>query len=149
MSVHLQALFPGLQSSPFAVTSPADDKYNCIAWAANDLIHWWWPAGDAPTKDWPHSVARELTLDAFNAAFATLGYVGGADESVESGMEKVALFADATGTPTHAARQLISGRWTSKLGEAEDIEHELRALEGEIYGSVAVILKRPRNPAQV
>jgi hypothetical protein len=39
---------------------------------------------------------------------------------------------------------LVSGRWTSKLGNAEDIEHELRALEGEIYGAVALILKRLR-----
>jgi hypothetical protein len=58
-------------------------------------------------------------------------------------MEKVALFADPAGIPTHAARQLASGQWTSKLGQAEDIEHELRALEGEIYGVVALILKRP------
>jgi hypothetical protein len=53
------------------------------------------------------------------------------------------LFADAAGIPTHAARQLTSGAWTSKLGNAADIEHELRALEGEIYGVVALILKRP------
>ena len=46
------------------------------------------------------------------------------------------------GIPTHAARQLRSGRWTSKLGQAEDIEHELRALEGAIHGAVVLILKR-------
>jgi hypothetical protein len=143
MSEHLQALFPELQISPFRVTSPADDKYNCIAWAARDSSDWWWPTGDAAPV-WPPEVARHLSLDAFTAAFATLGYVGAADESVEPGMEKVAIFADAAGTPTHAARQLASGRWTSKLGQAEDIEHELRALEGEIYGAVALILKRPR-----
>lgn len=40
-------------------------------------------------------------------------------------------------------RQLPTGRWTSKLGQAEDIEHDLRALEGEIYRAVALILKRP------
>jgi len=66
MSEHLQALFPGLQSSPFRVTSPADGKYNCIAWAANDSSDWWWPTGDAPPV-WPSTVVRELTLDAFTA----------------------------------------------------------------------------------
>lgn len=145
MSEHLQALFPGLQSLPFRVTSPADHKYNCIAWAANESSDWWWPTGDARPIVWPPAVACELTLDAFTAAFLTLGYAGGADESFEPGMEKVALFADPSGTPTHAARQLASGRWTSKLGQAEDIEHELRALEGEIYGAVALILKRLRQ----
>jgi hypothetical protein len=87
---------------------------------------------------------REVTLDAFAAVFVMLGYSVGGNDTHEPGMEKVALFADASGTPTHAARQLASGRWTSKLGEAEDIEHELRALEGEIYGTIALILKRPR-----
>jgi hypothetical protein len=74
----------------------------------------------------------------------TVGYTVGGDESLEPGIEKVALFADAAGFPKHASRQLSSGLWTSKLGESEDIEHELRALEGELYGTVAVFLKRPR-----
>jgi hypothetical protein len=55
----------------------------------------------------------------------------------------VALFVATTGCPTHAARQLASGRWTSKLGKAEDIEHELRDLEGDVYSSVVLVLKRP------
>jgi hypothetical protein len=60
----------------------------------------------------------------------------------EPGFEKVALFADASGMPQHAARQLATGRWTSKLGRMEDIEHALRDLEGGIYGSVVLLLKR-------
>lgn len=143
MSENLPALFPGLRTAPFRVTSSADHNYNCIAWAAHDARHWWWPVGDAPPIVWPPTAARELTLDAFAAAFRTLGYVGGADESLEPGWEKVALFADPAGAPTHAARQLTSGQWSSKLGQAEDIEHELRALEGEVYGTVALIVKRP------
>jgi hypothetical protein len=88
-------------------------------------------------------VPREVSCNAFVAAFLTLGYAACADESVEPGFEKVALFADPEGVPTHAARQLPTGRWTSKLGQSEDIEHELRALEGPIYGTVVAILKRP------
>jgi hypothetical protein len=144
MSEHLQTLFPGLRTTPFRLTSPTDSKYNCIAWAANDADNWWWPAGMAPNAVWPDSAARELTLSAFAAAFSTIGYIIGVDESLEPGFEKVALFADAAGIPTHAARQLSSGAWTCKLGNAEDIEHELRALEGEIYGVVALILRRPK-----
>jgi hypothetical protein len=53
------------------------------------------------------------------------------------------LFVDARGVPTHAARLLPSGLWTSKLGEWEDIEHDLHALEGDVYGTVALLLKRP------
>jgi hypothetical protein len=46
------------------------------------------------------------------------------------------------GKPTHAARPLSSGRWVSKLGRAEDIEHELNALAGDLYGVVALVLQR-------
>ena len=143
MSEQLQTLFPRLRTAPFRITSPANAKYNCIAWAANNANLWWWPQGDAPAVVWPPVAARELTLSAFAAAFLSLGYISGTDESLEPGVEKIALFADRAGIPTHAARQLASGQWTSKLGRAEDIEHELRALESELYGAVALILKRP------
>jgi hypothetical protein len=61
---------------------------------------------------------------------------------VEPGYEKVALFALA-GVPKHAARQLPSGRWVSKLGPSEDIEHALHDLTGMVYGSVVLVMKRP------
>ena len=143
MSAFLQTLFPGLRTSPFRLTSPADSDYNYIGWAANDGNNWWWPEGDAPTIFWPPAVPREVTLDAFATVFLMLGYTVGGDDSHEPGLEKVALFADTDGTPTHAARQLATGRWTSKLGHSEDIEHDLHALEGGSYGAVALILKRP------
>jgi hypothetical protein len=53
----------------------------------------------------------------------------------------VALFALA-GEPTQAARQPAIGRWTSKLGPTEDIEHGLRELDEDVYGIVAVLLNR-------
>jgi len=74
-----------------------------------------------------------------------LGYATCDSHAVESAFEKVAIFVDAGGEPTHAARQLPSGRWTSKLGTLEDIEHDLHALEDSRYGSVALIMKRPRR----
>jgi len=141
----LSALFPGLQASPFRVTSPADPNYNCIAWAAGSTADWWWPLDDVRRYFWPAGVSREISLPAFAAAFGALGYAICSDDSFEPGFEKVAIFADAVGTPTHAARQLPTGRWTSKLGQREDIEHDLRALEGDIYGRVVMMLQRPRT----
>jgi hypothetical protein len=47
------------------------------------------------------------------------------------------------GSPTHAARMVRDGRWISKLGASEDIEHNLSDLEGECYGRVVVCLERP------
>lgn len=134
-------MFPGLRGPRYRVTSAKDDLYNCIAWAAGVTDEWWWPFG-AKTH-WPSGVTRALTPEAFQAAFATLGYEACEGEGNEVGFQKVALFADPQGKPTHAARQLSAGRWTSKLGRSEDIEHELHDLAGTVYGAVVLILKRP------
>src|SRR5207253_2642008 len=91
---------------------------------------------------WPAGVARVATVEAFRDAFGTLGYVVCDHEQFEPLYEKVALFALAV-KPKHAARQLPSGRWISKLGPLEDIEHALHDLTGMVYGSVVLVLKRP------
>jgi hypothetical protein len=139
----LEELFPGLTGSSYLVTSPSDNDYNCIAWAAGQTSAWWWPGQDAAKEYWPPGVPRARTRDAFAAAFALLGYTECDDEAPEEGFEKIAVFVDTEGQPTHAARQLPGGRWTSKLGRAEDIEHTLRDLEGNLYGRVTLIMKRP------
>ena len=41
-------------------------------------------------------------------------------------------------------RLISSGRWTSKLGNLEDIEHTtLDGLRSLVYGTIAVFMKRP------
>ena len=82
-------------------------------------------------------------MEAFRLAFVVHGYAVCDQIDVEPGYEKIAIFADPDGCPTHAARQLSSGVWTSKLGRLEDIEHALHDLEGAEYGSVFLIMKRP------
>lgn len=63
--------------------------------------------------------------------FLAAGYELCGDGSLEDRYEKIAIYAK-DGEPTHAARQLGDGRWTSKLGKYEDIEHDsLDALYGE------------------
>src|SRR5262245_12266538 len=96
--------------------------------------------GGGPTPKgcifWRGGVSRAATLTAFEEAFACLGYKPCERAGLEAGVEKVALYATADGRPTHMAGQLLDGCWTSKLGEQVDIEHELHALAGELYGSV-------------
>jgi hypothetical protein len=65
------------------------------------------------------------------------------DADLEDGYEKVALYA-LRGIPTHAARQLPSGAWTSKLGALEDVQHPLDGLQVEDYGAPVRYLKRRR-----
>ena len=75
MVTHIEHLFPNLRGAAYQVTSPPDEAYNCIAWAAGDTADCWWPA-DADISQWPSGVPRVETLDAFRDAFATLQFTG-------------------------------------------------------------------------
>jgi hypothetical protein len=135
--------FPQLTpSASFQITSQKTKAYNCVAWAAGEQNRWWWP-DKMGTQYWPKDVPREATLAAFVAAYSTLGFRECDIGDLEAGFEEVAVFTKPAGTPTHAARQLPNGRWTSKLGHNEDIEHDLRGIEGRSYGQVRQFLKRP------
>lgn len=140
------ALFPRLHGADFRITSPPDDVYNCIAWCAGDVAHWWWPVGEHPHLFWPDASPEEETVDAFLVAFGTLGYSACSSEVLERGVEKIALFAKSGSIPTHGARQLPNGFWTSKLGMAEDVEHSLHDVEGDLYGVVVSVLSRRSAP---
>jgi hypothetical protein len=142
VSEDLEGVFPHLVRSAYAITSPSTPEYNCIAWAAGDTERWWWPLTGSFAY-WPSNVPVQETLDAFIKAFGSIGFTACGNANIEHGYEKVALYVDENGKPTHAARQLSSGRWTSKLGKIQDIEHELDGLTGEVYGVVAQVLKRP------
>jgi len=139
----LELLFPGLAVSEWQETSKQTKEYNCIAWAGSEDHDdvWWWPNRAAY---WPEGVPLNTSVEAFIAAYRTLGYEVCDGGDPEPGLEKVALYVGDDGQVTHAARQLDSGYWTSKLGSLEDIEHELQGVEGETYGRVAQFLSRPR-----
>lgn len=78
----------------------------------------------------------------FVSAFRTLGYEPCDNGNLEDGFEKVAIY-ELDAEVTHMARQLPSGRWTSKIGRLEDIEHASPInLEGSEYGTVAQYLRR-------
>jgi len=111
-----------------------------VSWAAGDVTRWWWPVPQVKEVHWPPPAERSETLSSFRDAFASLGYKVCESADAEPNMEKIAIFA--ADTPTHVARQLPNGRWTSKLGELEDIEHDLHDLEGDVYGRVVVIMRR-------
>jgi hypothetical protein len=139
---------PSLTDDTCVVTSAVANRYNCIAWAAGDINRWWWPVPLRGIAYWPQGIAREVTMAAFIAAFATVGYEPCVDGSLEAGIEKVALYAifqDGLLTPTHASRQLVTGEWTSKMGRLEDITHfACEHVNGRIYGSPRQFLSRIR-----
>jgi hypothetical protein len=138
LSEELESAFPGLATDGYVLASPKTHVYNCVAWAAGDASRWW-----EPGIYWPAPSGEDLA--ALIGLFAALGYVLCAGADLEVDYEKVALYADDQGEWTHAARQLLDGWWTSKLGPDEDILHRTpQALVGDLYGQVHAIMKRPR-----
>jgi hypothetical protein len=135
-----ELLFPNLSSTPYHVTSPADPTYNCFSWAAGES-HRWWEAHPDAGHFWPTGHTTDWSIDIVIDAYRTIGYAVCDDGSPESGVEKVVIYVK-DGEPTHAARQLPSGMWTSKLGAEDDLEHTLDGLTGAEYGAPVVFLKR-------
>ena len=131
-------------STSLRVIGPPDMAYNSLAWAAGDTQRFWWPHQRAY---WPPSIERVATVGTFARAFETLGYRSCADAAAETGHEKVAIHADESGIPTHAARQVASGKWTSKLGTMELVEYDTADLLSSTYGRAVLFLKRRAEDA--
>jgi hypothetical protein len=131
-------IFRSLNLNTACCKSKRTPKYNCIAFAVGDTNQWWWPDEDG---HWPDGVKRELSLEAFVATYATKDYLPCTSSEPEEGYHKVAIYGRGQ-VPSHAAQQLPDGRWASKLGQWEDIEHESLSELAE-YGEVLCFLRRP------
>ncbi len=150
----IKQVFENLRDNDFEITSPFDPKYNCIAHVAGDDSKWWWSVDTAMVGNdvfWFNNVPSQETLENFILAFGKLDYEPCVHSEIEENFEKVAIYVTEQEklyipkrTPTHMARQLPTGIWTSKLGQDVDISHNsLQNLEGKTYGKVGQILKRP------
>ena len=146
----IQKSFPGLVNDEhFKLTSPLNYCYNCIAWAYNYNDRWMWPPNGLPTgyldavKYWPNENSSDDVSEFIKAFKEGKGYELCETADFEKGFQKIALYVKKGTTKcTHAARQLISGYWTSKLGPAQDIQHGSPfTIEGELYGVVYCIMK--------
>ena len=101
-----------------------------------------WDALD-PDAYWPPSLARNDLVFTVMQLFADEGYSLCDDDAVESGYEKIAIYAFISQF-THVAKQLPDGRWTSKMGNREVITHpSLTNLAGGFFGNVHCIMRRP------
>jgi|SRR5579871_5987511 len=122
-------------------TSDPDDNYNCIAWAFGDNTRFWWPVVN-PKAHWPIPFAGLTIMQAFEAWFAHDGWTLTTDETFEAAYKKVALYV-VNGVPTHAARLIADGVWTSKLGREMDLSHGRADLDGQEYGSISRVYRKP------
>jgi hypothetical protein len=136
----VRAHHPGLTDTNHTVTSPKDPGYNCISHGIGDTSTRWQPGGFAGTA-WPAEIDQSDALMAWQQFYQLHGFEPCDSRAFEPGFVKVAIYA-LEGEGTHVARLLHNGHWTSKLGEIQDIEHDLESLEDARYGSVALVMRR-------
>lgn len=138
----IDAKFPRLTVDEFRPTSPQTLDYNCFAWAVGDDTRWWDTDWD---HYWPQDVPMNNKLESFIKLFQFLWYEITDNSNYEDNYEKVGIYTE-NDKVTHAARQLISWKWTSKLWVWNDIEHNtLSGLEGMCYGKCSLVMKRIRR----
>jgi len=141
----IEAAFPALRAGSYRLTSAATPRYNCVAWATGDDSRWWQPLPDEPWCYWLDGVPKDFTAESYVRLFEAQGFKSCESADPEDRWEKIAIYT-VNGEFSHVARQLEAGRWSGKLGEWEDIEHNmLSALEGAYYGFVSYILSRRRQ----
>lgn len=140
----VEAQIPRLENSDYRITSPRDARYNCFAWAAGDAGRVWSPSMLGSGVYWPPGIPALPSRSGVIAAYRVCGFEVCDSPEVDPGFEKIAIFEDDNGEPRHAARQLASGAWTSKLGPHVDIEHqEVDAVGGFFYGEPRLYMRRP------
>lgn len=111
--------FPNLRN--WKVTAPASSHYNCISWTVGVTDNWLWP-GSSTT--------------AFDAFYASYGWVPSANGNREYKKRKIALWADTSGC-THGSLQFSTCDWhESKCGSLERIMHHKHQLEHGSYGTI-------------
>ncbi len=125
--------------------SAYDSIYNCIAFVAGLKITKMWPIKEDGYY-WPDGFPLEESVENFINTFRkAYGYELCESNSLESGYEKIALYVKEN-EPTHMAKQLHNGKWISKLGSYEDIEHNSpEVLNGRAYGEAAYFMRRVIN----
>lgn len=138
--------FPSLANDPnFKITSDCTPAYNCIGWALgmNDV----WVGLDHPVNYawtwWPKDVPCDEQKESLVDLFKYFGFVNCENNCIESGFDKVALFANKEGW-THAARVIGNNILHSKIGTAWDIHHSGGdTFENSEYGHIYAYMKRP------
>jgi len=137
----VRAYHPRITNENHTVTSPKSPEYNCISHGL-EVTDTLFAPGGFPGTQWPSGIDQSDSVAAFRQFFEIEGFVTCESADVEPGFVKVAIYADGD-EATHVARQLADGRWTSKLGNLQDIEHGLSTREDDRYGVVVLLMRRP------
>ncbi|HWN10710.1 MAG TPA: hypothetical protein VNO50_15835 [Pyrinomonadaceae bacterium] len=147
----LESKFPKLSSGGYSIESRQDGSYNCVAFAiGNPTRNWQWMPYPTGGYYWPPGIEGDDTIQTWTKVFSIHGYRQCENGDFEPGVEKIVLYTDPDGVPTHVARQDIArGTWISKLGKGHDIQHDqyeaLEGFDGHEYGVAVRFMSRPRT----
>lgn len=126
----------------FEVLAPASTTYNCISWSLGVRDRWIWPAKNG----------APVSFGDFDDLYKGQGYrrSNKLDVDLDSGREKVVLYAKVSVNgvlePTHSARQLDDGSWSSKVGRLPLIRHlHPEDVSGDTYGEPFALFTRERK----
>jgi hypothetical protein len=147
---HLLCAFPKLRNdSLFRIIDPDPShpihKYNCFAYALGETEAFWgpqhtWPQELNPRLDSPDHIDSYIELFEYYKYERCSEIFGVRPDHLDfgEGVDKVALYAmenSANGVKylqcPHVAKQLPSGRWSSKNNQFDIFEHALESLESE------------------
>jgi hypothetical protein len=131
--------FPNLKKGHnFKFTSFNTDQYNCISWA--------FEITNRRTQLYDHLGKGIIDADEYIQLFNKKGFCETQNRLFEKNKIKIAVYLkkDAFNYDfKHVARLLENGKWTSKLGDWEDIEHETpEDLIGASYGNNIIIMEK-------
>lgn len=132
--------FPRL-GDDFEVLAPSSSAYNCIAWALGRWDRWVWPGPPG----------QPVSVEDFDALFAPHGYrrIGSLNYDPVAGHDKLVLYCRRNELgepePTHCARQLGDGSWSSKVGKLPLIRHlHPDDIDGGSYGEACAVYVREK-----
>jgi len=145
--IYMRTYWPSLFTSGFEFTSTETPLYNCAAWAnkidTSRVDYSQDEEGNPQVDDYFYS------LEPYIKYFEEHGFEICEDGNLEQGFEKIAIYKRGNDFK-HASRQLLNGKWTSKMGDFEDIVHDRpEDVEGYLYrqmtsGKVAFYMKRKK-----
>jgi len=143
----IEMLFPGLKKQAYTITDGPTPllihlktchiianpyAYNCIGWSLCSIFNGWFQPPSNLLQ-----AAPKLQLKWFDQFYAAKNWKISKNCKPEKGVRKIALYCNAKGYPSHAAKQIEDDWWESKLGQGHRVVHPgTGSLEGEQYGKV-------------
>src|SRR5215813_14618584 len=92
---YLEERFPKLRPEPYRVKSPRDPKYNCFAFAANDIQHIWQYTGPGKLGGyfWPEAIKGD-SLEDLIEVYRLLGFQLCDKSDFEPDLVRIAIYTD-------------------------------------------------------